>query len=76
MAKKKSEPTIEPHEEHADMLIWVEKGGMKLQIHPTTLKSHQEVGWKVCEPPANENLEASEDQAANEETTGEANKDN
>ena len=28
-------------------LVWMEKDGEKAQVHPTTVKSHQEAGWKL-----------------------------
>ncbi len=49
MAKKnaKSEDEV--------LLVWMKKDGERLEVHPTTVKAHQEAGWKVMEPqPAKE----------------------
>lgn len=28
-------------------LVWVEKDGMRTEVHPTTVESHKLAGWKV-----------------------------
>ncbi len=43
MAGKKSKPN------EAVKLVWMEKDGERLEVHPTTVQSHRSVGWKVVE---------------------------
>ncbi len=33
-------------------LILVEKDGVQLEVHPSALKNHEELGWKVVVPEA------------------------
>ena len=45
MAAEKSKPS------KSVKFVLMEKDGMQLEVHPTTVKSHELVGWKVVEKP-------------------------
>ena len=36
-----------PEPEIADGLVVMFKGGEKIAVHPTTVKSHEQAGWQV-----------------------------
>lgn len=57
----------------SDELVLMQKDGVELEVHPTTVEAHKAAGWKVVESvpdepvPVRESKKAAKEKAAKEE---------